>query len=83
MSIFKQIVFTGGTGRFGKIFRKINSDKKYVYPTKKELNITSLKSVENYIKRKKPKTLIHAAGLSRPMKIHEKNIMKSIDKNII
>ena len=83
MSKFKKIVFTGGTGRFGKVFRKIYSDKKYIYPTRKELNITSLKSVENYIKKTRPKTLIHAAGLSRPMEIHEKNIIKSIDANII
>ena len=32
---------------------------------------------------KKPDILIHLAGLSRPMKIHELNISKSIDLNII
>ena len=31
----------------------------------------------------KPDILIHLAGLSRPMNIHEKNISKSIDLNII
>ena len=35
------------------------------------------------INKIKPKILIHCAGLSRPMKIHEKNISKSIDLNII
>ena len=63
MSKFKKIVFTGGTGRFGKVFKKIYSDKKYIYPTRKELNITGLKSVENYIKKTRPKTLIHASPI--------------------
>ena len=31
----------------------------------------------------KPNYLIHLAGLSRPMKIHEQDIIQSIDKNII
>ena len=35
------------------------------------------------MKQKKPDILIHLAGLSRPMKIHEENISKSIDLNII
>ena len=33
--------------------------------------------------KKKPDILIHLAGLSRPMNVHEKNIKKSIDLNII
>ena len=35
------------------------------------------------IKKYKPKYLIHCAALSRPMDIHDKNISKSIDLNII
>ena len=31
----------------------------------------------------KPKIILHCAALSRPMSIHEKNIIKSIDLNII
>ena len=31
----------------------------------------------------KPDYLIHLAGLSRPMKVHETDINKSIDLNII
>ena len=37
----------------------------------------------NYLKRVKPQILIHLAGLSRPMNIHEIDIKKSIDLNII
>ena len=29
----------------------------------------------------KPKYILHLAGLSRPMNIHDKNISKSIDLN--
>jgi dTDP-4-dehydrorhamnose reductase len=47
------------------------------------LNILSTKSIEKYLKKNKPKILIHLAALSRPMNIHNNNISKSIDLNII
>ena len=79
----KKIIFTGGSGRFGKVFKKNKYNLKTFYPNKKELNILNLKSIENYIKRKKPNYFIHCAGLSRPMDVHEKDITKSINLNII
>ena len=79
----KKIVFTGGTGRFAKIFKKIKHNYKIKYPSKKELNIESLNSVTKYLSKNKPNYLIHCAGLSRPMEIHEKKISKSISINII
>ena len=79
----KKIIFTGGSGRFGKVFKKKKYNLKTFYPNKKELNILNLKSIENYIKRKKPNYFIHCAGLSRPMDVHEKDITKSINLNII
>ena len=54
-----------------------------MFPTKKQLNILKLNSIKNYLKKKKPRILIHLAGLSRPMNVHDKNIDKSIDLNII
>ena len=78
-----KIVFTGGSGRFGKIFKKIKSKHIIYFPTKSELNILNIASIEKYITKKKPKILIHAAALSRPMEIHQKKIDKSIDLNII
>lgn len=78
----KKIVVTGGNGRFGSVLKK-NSRNNLLFPTKKELNILKLNSIKNYLKIKKPRTLIHLAGLSRPMSIHDKNIDKSIDLNII
>ena len=78
-----KIVFTGGSGRFGKIFRDQTKLRNVFYPTRKQLDITNLKSIKKYLKKHKPKMLVHAAGLSRPMELHEKNINKSIKINII
>tara|TARA_B100001109_G_C18643073_1_gene371529 strand:- start:64 stop:675 length:612 start_codon:yes stop_codon:yes gene_type:complete len=47
------------------------------------LNILNINSIKKYLRLKKPNYLIHLAGLSRPMDLHEKNINKSIDLNII
>ena len=86
MLLYKnRIVITGGSGRFGQVFRK--NQKKYkfqfLFPNKNKLNILNLKSTKKYLSNKKPKYLIHLAGLSRPMSIHNKFISESIDKNII
>lgn len=78
-----KIVITGGSGRFGSILQKRYKSDKLFYPNKKDLNILSTKSIEKYLKKTKPKILIHLAALSRPMKIHDNNISKSIDLNII
>ena len=78
-----KIVFLGGNGRFGKNFKKLSKMKNILYPNKKNLNILNVSSIKNYLIKNKPKILIHAAGLSRPMNIHEKNIIQSINKNII
>jgi len=79
----KKIVFTGGTGRFAKVFRKIPIKEKVFFPKKKELDIENLNSIKKYLKKVKQEYLIHTAALSRPMDIHEKNITKSINTNII
>ena len=79
----KKIVITGGTGRFAQQLKRIKNNYKIFYPSKKELDITNYKKIKSYLKRKKPNILIHLAGLSRPMKMHEKNPSKSIFLNII
>ena len=78
-----KVLLTGSDSRFGKIFRKIKSKNKLIFRNKKELNILSKKSIQKNLKRFKPNYVLHLAGLSRPMKIHEKQISKSIDLNII
>ncbi len=78
-----KIIFLGGNGRFGKIFKKVSKMKNVLYPNKKDLNILNINSIQKYLIKNKTKILIHAAGLSRPMDIHEKDIIQSINKNII
>ena len=79
----KKIVITGGTGRFGEVLKKVKTKHNILYPNKKELNITNFNKIKSYLKKKKPNIVVHLAGLSRPMNIHEKNISKSIILNII
>jgi dTDP-4-dehydrorhamnose reductase len=78
-----KIVITGGNGRFGSVLKKKYHSDKLFYPNKRQFNILSIKSIENYLVKKKPKILIHLAALSRPMKIHDNDISKSININII
>ena len=79
----KKIVFTGGTGRFGEVFKTIKSKNKIFFPKRRQLDIEDFKSIRKYLNKTKPNYLIHAAALSRPMEIHEKNLTKSININII
>tara|TARA_B100001057_G_scaffold94867_1_gene91291 strand:+ start:213 stop:917 length:705 start_codon:yes stop_codon:yes gene_type:complete len=80
----KKIIFTGGSGRFGRVFKKFNLNKKNIYyPSSSIFDITNSKKMEKYIKKIKPKFIIHTAALSRPMQIHENKIEKSISTNII
>ena len=77
-----KILVTGSDGRFGKILKKI-ARKKFIFTKKNQLNILSLSSISKNLTKYKPNCILHLAGLSRPMKIHEENIAKSIDLNII
>ena len=79
----KKIIVTGGDGRFAKELRKIKSKYKFIFRNKKQLNILSLSSIRKNFKIYKPSYILHLAGLSRPMSIHDVNINKSIDLNII
>ena len=79
----KKILVTGGDGRFSKILKQKNKSLELFYASKKQCNILSISSIEKIVKKIKPKIIMHCAGLSRPMDVHEKNISKSIDLNII
>ena len=78
-----KILVTGSEGRFAKILKKIPSKHDLIFKSKKELNILSNKSILKNLKKFKPKYILHLAGLSRPMSVHDKNIVKSINLNII
>ena len=78
-----KIIVTGGDGRFAQTLKKYNTSLNLMFLSKKQCNILSTKSLSVAIKKYKPKIILHCAGLSRPMNIHEKDINKSIDLNII
>jgi dTDP-4-dehydrorhamnose reductase len=79
----KKIVVTGGTSRFATVLKKIKTKHRLFFPSKKEFDITKENIIKKYLKKKKPNIVIHLAGLSRPMKIHNENIVKSINLNIL
>ena len=79
----KKILVTGGEGRFANILKKRKSKYKFIFRNKKQLNILNYSSIKKNISSFKPHFVLHLSGLSRPMKIHEKYINKSIDLNII
>jgi dTDP-4-dehydrorhamnose reductase len=84
MFLYKnRIVITGGTGRFAQELKKISNKYELYFPNKNKLNILNTKKITQYLKKIKPKYLVHLAGLSRPMNMHDKFIKKSIDLNII
>ena len=78
-----KVVVSGGNGRFATVLKKTINSKNYYFPNKSQMNILNAKSLEKYLKIKKPKYFMHVAALSRPMSIHDKKISKSIDINII
>ena len=82
MKIKNKILVTGGSGRFGRILKKFKHNN-FIFPTKKQLDITNIKSVEKYVVKNKPKSIVHLAGLSRPLSAHDKDPVKSIKLNII
>jgi len=78
-----KVVVSGGNGRFATVLKKTINSKNYYFPSKFQMNILNLNSLEKYLKLKKPKYFMHVAALSRPMSIHDKKISESIDINII
>jgi len=78
-----KILVTGGDGRFAKVLKNKNKKLNLIFCSKKQLDILSIKSIKKNFESHKPKIIFHCAGLSKPMDIHEKDILKSIDLNII
>ena len=79
----KKVLVTGGNSRFSTSLKKIKANYKFIYTNKNQLNILNIKSIKKNLTKIKPKYVLHLAGLSRPMSIHDKNISKSINLNII
>ena len=67
-----KIIVTGSDGRFGKILQRLN--KQFIFRNKKQLKYFICKSISKILKNINPTHILHLAGLSRPMKIHDQNI---------
>ena len=78
-----KILVTGGDGRLASELKRTKSKYKLIFCNKKTFNILSTNSIKKNLKKFKPNIIFHLAGLSRPMKMHDKNISKSIELNII
>ncbi len=81
--MLKKILVSGGNGRFASELKKIKSRYTFIFRDKREMNILSVNSIKRNLEKLKPDCVLHLAGLSRPMSIHDKMINKSIDLNII
>ena len=79
----KNILITGSTSRFCKFLKKDLINHNTFFTNKKIFNIMNVNQMENFVKKKKINYLLHIAGLSRPMSIHDKKFIDSIDLNII
>jgi dTDP-4-dehydrorhamnose reductase len=79
----KKILVTGGDGRFAEILKKENKKLNLYFASKKNCNILNKSSITKIISKIKPDIILHTAALSRPMEIHDKDISKSIELNII
>lgn len=58
----KRILITGGSGKLGNACKKIMPDA--LYPTKEELNVKDIESIEKYFKEHKIETVIHLAAMT-------------------
>ena len=47
----KKIVITGGEGRFAQVLKRDNKKLDILYPSKKELNILNINSINKYLKK--------------------------------
>ena len=79
----KKIIITGGKGKFASYFKKYSKKYNIKFPNKNEMNILNKSNLSKYLNASKPDYIIHNAALSRPMSLHEKDIIQSINKNII
>jgi|ETNmetMinimDraft_26_1059896.scaffolds.fasta_scaffold01833_8 dTDP-4-dehydrorhamnose reductase len=79
----KKLLISGGSGRFASEIIKQNTEFEIYAPNKKDMDITSLDSLNRAIDRFSPDMFLHPAALTRPMIKHVQNPEISIRTNII
>mgnify|MGYP001382080535 CR=1 FL=1 len=79
----KKFLVLGGSGNLGSAFKKNRFFKtKSYFPTKKELNILSIKKINLYMKKKNIELIINCAAIAR-MRECEINKLKAFNINVI
>ena len=80
----KKILLTGGSGLVGKnILDHSSADEwEILAPTRKELDLTDLFSVSQWVKKHQPDMIIHAAGLVGGIKAKIQNPVEFLDVNV-
>ena len=80
----KTILLTGGSGLVGRNIQEHSSAEKWkiLAPTRKELDLSDLSSVSQWVKKHEPDIIIHAAGLVGGIKANIKDPVKFLDANV-
>ena len=79
----KKVLITGGNGNLARELLKASKEYIIYAPTKAEMDITDISSVEKAYKSFQPNYVIHAAAFTRPMNHHEIYPEISIKTNIV
>ena len=79
----KKILMSGGNGEFAKELKKHNTNYEITAPSKKEMDVTDVNSLDYKIFSTQPDYFIHAGALTRPMSTHREKPELSIQTNII
>lgn len=80
MILEEEILFTGGSGLLGKEMK--NLIPKSYFPSHEEFDIKNYSQMEEYVKDKKIRLLIHAAAITSPPRV-DKSPLEALETNII
>ena len=80
----KKLLLTGGSGLVGRNIQEHSSADKWeiLTPSRKELDLTDLSSVSQWVKNHQPDIIIHAAGLVGGIKANIQDPVKFLDVNV-
>ena len=78
------MLLTGGSGLVGRNIQEHSSADKWeiLTPSRKELDLTDLSSVSQWVKKHQPDIIIHAAGLVGGIKANIQDPVKFLDVNV-
>ncbi len=76
------ILLTGASGQLGRAMGAASFYKRCLTPPRKELDITSLKSIDSYLNKHDIDRIIHTAALARQA-LCEEDPMSALDTNLL